>query len=103
MKNSASAPNPCYNYAWAERLAEQSKTQCIHFTSHSHFTDFQAGSVCVLSSDIHTVYRALHDRQSEALKLPPDSARCDNSLASHNSTAKFRQSRGKRWKKKYPW
>lgn len=42
--------------------------------------------LCMLSSDIHTVYRALHDRQSEALKLPPDSARCDNALASHNST-----------------
>lgn len=42
--------------------------------------------LCMLSSDVHTVYRALHDRQSEALQLLPDSAHCDNALASHNRT-----------------
>lgn len=39
--------------------------------------------LCMHSSDVHTVYRALHD---EALQLLTDSAHCDNALASHNRT-----------------
>lgn len=33
-----------------------------------------------------TYYRALHDRQSEALQLPPDSVCTDNASASHRWT-----------------
>lgn len=49
------------------------------------FQHWLSGWNCACSHT-RTVYRALHDRQSEALQLPPDSVCTDNASASHRWT-----------------